>query len=145
MMDAAQKDLGFEIPIDAVPLPSRGLVYESAHPLAGKTEVEYRAMTAREEIADAEYELKRFRKKINYGDGKSVDPFVPGTYEAATSKLGDGPHKKARPRVNWNEKKYQEWIDSVAAEGGADHAYDMAQNAKNEPGRYGCSSSNANG
>lgn len=49
MMDAAQKDLGFEIPIDAVPLPSRGLVYESAHPLAGKTEVEYRAMTAREE------------------------------------------------------------------------------------------------
>jgi hypothetical protein len=92
------------------------------------------AMTAREEIADAEYELKRFRKKINYGDGKSADPFVPGTYEAATSKLGDGPHKKARPRVNWNEKKYQEWIDSVAAEGGADHAYDMAQNAKNEPG-----------
>lgn len=92
------------------------------------------AMTSREEIADAEYELKRFRKSINYGDGKSVKPFVPGTYEAATSKLGDGPHKKARPRVNWNDKKYQEWIDSVAAEGGADHAYEMARNAKNEPG-----------
>ena len=92
------------------------------------------AMTAREEIADAEYELKRFRKSIKYGDGKSLDPFVPGTYEAATSKLGDGPHKKARPKVSWNEKKYDQWIEDVASGGGADHAYDMAQNAKMEPG-----------
>ncbi len=94
----------------------------------------YGAMTAREEIADAEYELKRFRKSIKYGDGKSLDPFVPGTYEAATSKLGDGPHKKARPTVSWNEKKYDQWIEDVASGGGADHAYDMAQNAKMEPG-----------
>jgi len=92
------------------------------------------ARTAREEIADAEYELKRFRKSIKYGDGKSLDPFVPGTYEAATSKLGDGPHAKARPKVTWNDKKYKEWIDSVAADGGADHAFDMAQNATQEQG-----------
>lgn len=49
MHDAAQKELGIEIPVDAVPLPSRGKVYEPNHPLCNKTEVEYRAMTAREE------------------------------------------------------------------------------------------------
>ena len=49
MHDAAQRDLGIEIPVDAVPLPSRGKVYDQGHPLANKTEVEYRAMTAREE------------------------------------------------------------------------------------------------
>lgn len=41
--------LGFEIPIEAVPLPSRGLIYEDGHPLRGKDSVEYKAMTAREE------------------------------------------------------------------------------------------------
>lgn len=92
------------------------------------------AITPREKIEDAEYELRRFRKKINYGDGKDVGPFKPGSYAAATSKLGDGPHAKARPKVNWNDRKYEEWIESVAAEGGAENAYDMAQNAKNEPG-----------
>lgn len=49
MEDAAQRDLGFELPVDAVPLPSRGKVYNELHPLHKKTEVEYRAMTAREE------------------------------------------------------------------------------------------------
>lgn len=49
MHEAAQQDLGIEIPVDAVPLPSQGKVYASQHPLANKREVEYRAMTAREE------------------------------------------------------------------------------------------------
>ena len=49
MQDAAQRELGFELPVDAVPLPSRGKVYDGSHPLCAKTEVEYRAMTAREE------------------------------------------------------------------------------------------------
>src|SRR5690554_2624285 len=41
--------LGFDIPVEAVPLPSRGLIYEDRHPLRGKDSVEYKAMTAREE------------------------------------------------------------------------------------------------
>jgi len=49
MADAAKKDFDMEIPVDAVPLPSKGKVYDASHALSGKTEVEYRAMTAREE------------------------------------------------------------------------------------------------
>jgi hypothetical protein len=45
----AKQELGVEIPVDAVPLPSRGLVYSPGHPLCGASEVEYRAMTAKEE------------------------------------------------------------------------------------------------
>lgn len=45
----AKQELGVEIPVDAVPLPSRGLVYTSDHPLHNSETVEYRAMTAKEE------------------------------------------------------------------------------------------------
>jgi hypothetical protein len=45
----AKQELGVEIPVDAVPLPSRGLVYSQGHPLHGAESVEYRAMTAKEE------------------------------------------------------------------------------------------------
>ena len=45
----AKQELGVEIPVDAVPLPSRGLVYTKGHPLHGAEAVEYRAMTAKEE------------------------------------------------------------------------------------------------
>lgn len=45
----AKQELGVEIPVDAVPLPSRGLVYPQGHPLHGAEAVEYRSMTAKEE------------------------------------------------------------------------------------------------
>lgn len=45
----ARKELNMEIPVDVVPLPSRGKAYGAEHPLHNKTEVEYKAMTAREE------------------------------------------------------------------------------------------------
>lgn len=45
----ARHELGVEIPIDAVPLPSKGLVYPAGHPLHNADQVEYRAMTAKEE------------------------------------------------------------------------------------------------
>ena len=85
-------------------------------------------------IAAADYMLKKFRKEINYGDGTAVDVFVPGSYPAMTSKLGDGPHTKRQKSVSWNKREYDKWIKSVASNGGAEHAFDMAQNAKNEPG-----------
>ena len=90
--------------------------------------------TTKDKIEDAEYELRRFRKSINYGDGTSTDPFLPGTYDAATSKLGDGPHAKKVPTPKWNERKYEQWIEDVASGDGAEFAYDMAQNAKMEAG-----------
>ena len=91
-------------------------------------------ITDHEKIEDAEYQLRKFRKKINYGKNPSTEVFIPGSYDAVTSKLGDGPHAKKKKKIRWTEKKYNEWIESVAANGGAEHAFDMAQNAKNEPG-----------
>ena len=91
-------------------------------------------MTSREKIKDAEYELRRYRKTIKYGNGKEVGVFLPGSYDAATSTLGDGPHKSARPKVKWNQRKYDQWLEDVASNDGWKNASDMAQNAKNEPG-----------
>lgn len=45
----ARQELGVEIPVDAVPLPSKGKVYPGGHPLHNAESVEYRAMTAKEE------------------------------------------------------------------------------------------------
>ena len=42
-------DFGFDIPVDTVPLPSRGIVYPVDSPMHGKETVQIRAMTAREE------------------------------------------------------------------------------------------------
>jgi len=42
-------DFGFEIPVESVPLPSRGITYESDSPVANTDTLEIRAMTAREE------------------------------------------------------------------------------------------------
>lgn len=44
----AKQNLGFELPVASVPLPSRGLVYSDG-PLAGAESVDIKAMTAREE------------------------------------------------------------------------------------------------
>ena len=44
-----QQELGFDIPVETVPLPSLGKVYPPGHPLHGQSTVEIRAMTAREE------------------------------------------------------------------------------------------------
>jgi len=42
-------DFGYEVPVELVPLPSGGIVYPTNSPLYGKSAVEVRAMTAREE------------------------------------------------------------------------------------------------
>ena len=42
-------DFGFEIPVEVVPLPSRGVTYPIDSPLHGRETLEIRAMTAREE------------------------------------------------------------------------------------------------
>ena len=91
-------------------------------------------VTTKAQIEGGDYALRRFRKEIRYGDGSYTGVFMPGSYDAATSKLGDGPHKKAVKKVKWNMKKYQQWVDDVASNDGWKHAYDMAQNAKMEPG-----------
>jgi hypothetical protein len=45
----AKQELGIEIPVDAVPLPSAGKVYPPGTSLHNATAVEYRSMTARDE------------------------------------------------------------------------------------------------
>jgi hypothetical protein len=42
-------DFGFEVPVETVPLPSRGVTYPADSPMHGKETVNIRAMTAREE------------------------------------------------------------------------------------------------
>lgn len=44
-----QSELGFEIPVDLVPLPSRGICYDAGSVLANCSEVKVKAMTSREE------------------------------------------------------------------------------------------------
>jgi len=92
-------------------------------------------VTRRKQIEGGEYSLRRFRKEIKYDTtGEDLGVFKPGSYMAATSKLGDGPHKKAVKKVKWNQKKYNQWLEDVASNDGWRNAYDMAQNAKHEPG-----------
>ena len=91
-------------------------------------------VSKRKQIESGEYSLRRFRKEIGYGNGKDVGVFIPGSYDASVSKLGDGPHKKAVKAIKWNQKKYDQWLEDMASNGGAENAFDMAQNAKNEPG-----------
>ena len=42
-------DFNFEVPVEQVPLPSRGITYPAESPMHGKESVSIRAMTAREE------------------------------------------------------------------------------------------------
>ena len=91
-------------------------------------------VSKRKQIESAEYSLRRFRKSINFGDGTYLGVFIPGSYDAATSTLGDGPHKKAVKKVRWTQNKYDQWLEDMASNGGAENAFDMAQNAKFEPG-----------
>lgn len=49
MEHAQANDLGFQVPVDIVPLPSRGKTYPVDSPLHGVDKVEIRAMTAKEE------------------------------------------------------------------------------------------------
>jgi len=92
-------------------------------------------VTRRKQIEGGDYSLRRFRKEIKYDEtGEDLGVFKPGSYMAATSKLGDGPHKKAAKKVRWNQKMYDQWIEDVASNGGWQYAFDMAQNAKHERG-----------
>ena len=89
----------------------------------------------RKQIEGGEYSLKRFRKEIKYDTtGKDLGLFKPGSYMAATSDLGDGPHAKKVKKVKWTQKKYDQWLEDVASNDGWKNASDMAQNAKHEPG-----------
>ena len=89
----------------------------------------------RKQIEGGEYSLRRFRKEIKYDTtGKDLGLFKPGSYMAATSDLGDGPHAKKVKKVKWNQKKYDQWLEDVASNDGWKNAGDMAQNAKHEPG-----------
>ena len=50
----------------------------------------------------------------------------------AMKKEAEKNKKKAMKR--WNQKKYEQWLEDVASNGGAENAFDMARNAEFEPG-----------
>jgi hypothetical protein len=47
--DVMREDFGWEVPVESVPLPSRGVIYPQTSAFCGKESVDVRAMTAREE------------------------------------------------------------------------------------------------
>lgn len=85
-------------------------------------------------IEAANYALKRFRKEIKFGDGTYIGIFIPGSYDAMSSSLGNGPHAKEIKAKKWNQKEYDKWIKDMSSNGGSDNAFDMAQNAKHDSG-----------
>ena len=94
------------------------------------------AMSSSKQIEAADYALAKYRKDIKYDNGKSgnagsTDVFIPSSSMAAFSTAGNGPHSKPK---RWNQREYAKWIKDMSGDGGADNAYDMAQNAKHEPG-----------
>ena len=123
VLENAVRDLHFEIDADKA---------EDMKIAIGASQGE---VTRRKQIEGGNYSLRRFRKEIKYDEtGEDLGVFKPGSYMAATSKLGDGPHKKAAKKVKWNQKMYDQWLEDVASNGGWEHAFDMAQNAKHERG-----------
>ena len=98
-------------------------------------------VTRKKQIEGGNYSLRRFRKEIKYWDGNkkelefAEDVFAgPEHYNTAKSTLGAGPHAKKVKKVKWNQKKYDQWLEDVASNDGWKNAFDMAQNAKHEPG-----------
>ena len=68
--------------------------------------------------------LIRLRQdKLRRDDMKKLD---------ALKKQAEKDRKKAMKR--WNQKKYDQWLEDVASNGGWENAFDMAQNAEFEPG-----------
>jgi hypothetical protein len=95
------------------------------------------AMSTSKQIESADYALAKFRRDIGYNFSTNKDDvgvFYPSSFSAASSKLGNGPHAKKQKAHSWNQKLYDKWIKDMSGNGGAEHGYDMAQNAKNEPG-----------
>jgi hypothetical protein len=97
------------------------------------------AMSSSSQIASADYALAKFRREIKYDNGKSgnegsLDVFIPNSSMAVFSTLGNGPHAKKQKAHSWTKAQYNKWIKDMSGNGGADNAYDMAQNAKFEPG-----------
>ena len=50
----------------------------------------------------------------------------------AMKKEAEKEARRNRPR--WTQKKYDKWLETVASNGGAENAFDMAKNAEFEPG-----------
>lgn len=94
-------------------------------------------VTPRQIFRDADKELERYRKQIGYKNSRGkvdTEPFDPKSKAAQSSKQVDKPRPKKIKKERWTEKKYYQWIEDMAAHGGAQNAYDMAQNAKYTPG-----------
>ena len=86
----------------------------------------YGAYSDRSALEDADYALKKFRQQMQGYTGDPIGVYDPSkdTYKA----------KAKAPKVRWTQKKYDRWIDDVSSNEGWRNAYDMAQNANNEPG-----------
>jgi len=49
VLESLSNEIGFEVPVDLVALPSQGLIYSPEHPLCNTEEIEVKCLTAKEE------------------------------------------------------------------------------------------------
>ncbi len=59
------------------------------------------------------------------------------TYEQATGKSFSKARKEWDKKYGvkkWNDREYKKWIKSMQGNGGRNHSFDMAQNARHEKG-----------
>jgi len=90
----------------------------------------YGAYSDSSALDDADYALKKFRQQMRGYKGDPIGVYDPSkdTYKAKA------PKQVVADKPNWNQKKYDRWIDDVSSNEGWRNAYDMAQNANYEPG-----------
>lgn len=90
-------------------------------------------------LDDVDYMFKKFRKEIGYSGPEFYDPdylsyddiYNPNTpYRKFLQRYS--PFKTVQKK--WTEQEYKRWIKNMSANGGTEHAYDMAQMAKYENG-----------
>ena len=66
-VNVLEEDFGLDIPIESVPLPSRGLIYPIDSPLYAKETLDIRPMTAKEEGTNASF-TKVKRVTVDFRD-----------------------------------------------------------------------------
>lgn len=117
-------DFGFEVPVEAVPLPSGGKCYDEDHPLHGKETVEIRAMTAREEdILTSKALIKKGTVISHLIKSCMIDKRV----DPDTLLAGDRNALMVALRVTGYGSEYKVEVDCPACGERSKHSFDLGE------------------
>lgn len=122
--DVMKDDFGFEIPVETVPLPSRGIAYGSDSPLHMQDSVDIRAMTAREEdILTSRALIKKGTVITNLLQSCMVDKKV----DVQKMLSGDRNAVMVSLRITGYGSEYTAELDCPACGDHAKHEFDLSQ------------------